>query len=244
MQKCDGSVPHTGGKRFAADSEYYQTMLRWLEAGVPNDPADVATVTGLEIYPPKAVLEGKDTTQQFIARAKYSDGTDRDVTNLARVPDEQRQLGPDQRRRPGDGGGPRRGVRHGPLRHVHRRQPGAGAAQGSCNTRRPRRRRPTTSTSWSTPSCRSIRVLPSELCSDEVFLRRVTIDITGLLPTVEEYQAFVADSRPGQAGQAGRPAARAQGVFRNLGPEVGQPADGQDARTRSATSRCSCTRTG
>ena len=41
-----------------------------------------------------------------------------------------------------------------------------------------------------------IRVLPSELCSDEVFLRRVTIDITGLLPTVEEYQAFMADADP------------------------------------------------
>ncbi len=83
MQKADGSVPHTGGKRFAPDSEYYQTVLRWLEAGVPHDPADVATPTALEIYPPKAVLEGEGATQQFIARAKYSDGTDRDVTNLA-----------------------------------------------------------------------------------------------------------------------------------------------------------------
>ena len=83
MQKCDGSVPHTGGKRFASDSESYQAILRWLEAGVPKDADNVATPTSLEIYPPKAVLEGKDTTQQFIARAKYSDGTDRDVTNLA-----------------------------------------------------------------------------------------------------------------------------------------------------------------
>ncbi len=41
-----------------------------------------------------------------------------------------------------------------------------------------------------------IRVLPSELCSDEVFLRRVTIDITGLLPTVEEYNEFMADNSP------------------------------------------------
>ncbi len=41
-----------------------------------------------------------------------------------------------------------------------------------------------------------IRVLPSELCTDEVFLRRVTIDITGILPTVEEYQEFLADASP------------------------------------------------
>ena len=37
----------------------------------------------VELYPPRSVLEGEGATQQFIARAKYSDGTDRDVTNLA-----------------------------------------------------------------------------------------------------------------------------------------------------------------
>ena len=41
----------------------------------------------------------------------------------------------------------------------------------------------TTSTSWWPPSCADLRIEPSGLCSDEVFLRRVTIDITGLLPT-------------------------------------------------------------
>ncbi len=39
-----------------------------------------------------------------------------------------------------------------------------------------------------------LRVLPSELCTDEEFLRRVTLDITGLLPTEEEYQQFMADA--------------------------------------------------
>ena len=41
-----------------------------------------------------------------------------------------------------------------------------------------------------------LRILPSELCTDEEFLRRVTIDITGLLPTVEEYEQFMADADP------------------------------------------------
>ncbi len=41
-----------------------------------------------------------------------------------------------------------------------------------------------------------LRMLPSALCTDEEFLRRVTMDITGQLPTVEEYQEFMADSRP------------------------------------------------
>ncbi|MEX1223649.1 MAG: DUF1549 and DUF1553 domain-containing protein, partial [Pirellulales bacterium] len=38
-----------------------------------------------------------------------------------------------------------------------------------------------------------LRVEPSDLCTDEEFLRRVTIDITGQMPTFEEYHQFMAD---------------------------------------------------
>jgi len=41
-----------------------------------------------------------------------------------------------------------------------------------------------------------LRIRPSERCDDGDFIRRVTIDITGLLPTIEEVNRFVADSAP------------------------------------------------
>ncbi len=195
MQKADGSVPHTGGKQFAADSEYYQSLLRWLEAGVPKDPADVPTPVALELYPPKAVLEGKDTTQQFIARARYSDGTDRDVTNLVVFLTNNDNSAPISR----DGlvTAAARGEAFVMARF-------ATHTVGSQVLVLPKDLQYTPPT---TPpvnyidelvgaKLQRIRVLPSDLCSDEVFLRRATIDITGLLPTVEEYQAFVADADP------------------------------------------------
>ena len=52
IQKSVGSVPHTGGKRFELDSEYAQTLLRWHRAGAANDPGEVPAVTKVEIYPP------------------------------------------------------------------------------------------------------------------------------------------------------------------------------------------------
>src|SRR5690606_3725859 len=41
-----------------------------------------------------------------------------------------------------------------------------------------------------------MKIAPSELCSDEEFVRRVHLDLTGLPPTAEKTRAFVADKRP------------------------------------------------
>jgi len=43
---------------------------------------------------------------------------------------------------------------------------------------------------------KKLRILPSDLCSDEVFLRRAHIDLTGTLPTPDEHDRFMADSDP------------------------------------------------
>ncbi len=83
MQKALGKVPHTGGKRFEEGCEMYQTLIRWLKAGAPADPGEVPKVVAVELYPKNGVLDGKGATQQITVRAKYSDGTDRDVTSLA-----------------------------------------------------------------------------------------------------------------------------------------------------------------
>ncbi|MEX2113596.1 MAG: DUF1549 domain-containing protein [Pirellulales bacterium] len=195
MQKGAGQVPHTGGKRFAEDSPYYQTVLRWLEAGVPNDPPEVATCTALEIYPPKAVLEGAGATQQFIARAKYSDGTDRDVTSLAVF------MTNNDNSAPMDTDGLVTAAARGEAFVMARF---ATHTVGSQVLVLPK------DLQYSPPAeppvnyvdelvnakLQKVRVLPSGLCDDETFLRRVTLDITGLMPTVEEYQQFVADADP------------------------------------------------
>ena len=68
IEKATGQIPHGGGKRFAIDSPYNQSLMRWLEAGAPADQKAVPKVVALDVFPPAAVIEGKGTTMQFIAR--------------------------------------------------------------------------------------------------------------------------------------------------------------------------------
>ncbi len=195
MEKTIGAVPHSGGKRFAPESEYYQTMLRWLEAGAPNDPSAVPEVLSVELYPRQFVLEGEGATQQMIARAKYADGTDRDVTNLAVFltnNDNSAAISAD-----GLVTAANRGEAFVMARF-------ATHTVGSQALVLPKDLQYTPPTE--TPvnyvdelvnaKLHKLRLEPSELCSDDVFLRRVTIDITGVLPTEQEFQEFTADTDP------------------------------------------------
>ena len=192
MTKSVGSVPHTGGKRFGTDSEYYATMLRWLKAGGNNDAGEVPKVLSVELYPPSAVLDGADTTQQLTVRAKYSDGTDRDVTNLAVFMsnnDTAATVSPEG------------------LVTAHERGEAFIMARFETHTVGRQFITLPKGLQYEDPKTpefnfvdnlvyaklKKLRIVASDMCTDEEFLRRAHLDIIGVLPTVEEYTAFIDD---------------------------------------------------
>ena len=188
-------MPHTGGKRFDADSEYYATLLRWLEAGAPHDAAPTPAVVGVDLYPPSAVLDGEGATQQFIARARYSDGTDRDVTTLAVFLTNNDNSAPDHAPTAWSPPPPAARRSSWPASTRTPSAPRSSCCRRTCSTRR----RPITGNyidELVDAKLKKLRILPSGVCTDEEFLRRVTLDITGLLPTADEYAAFMADADP------------------------------------------------
>lgn len=191
MEKAIGAVPHTGGKLFGADSQYYQTLLRWLQAGAPADAGEPPHVTELEFYPPKAVIEGEGSTQQFIARAQYSDGTDRDVTDLTvflTSNDNSAAMSKD---------GLVTAAARGEAFVMGRFETKTVGSQVLVLPKDLEYTAPPTTGNYVdelvAAKLMKLRILPSGLCTDEEFLRRVTLDITGTLPTEEEYYAFVED---------------------------------------------------
>ena len=193
MEKATGKVPHTGGERFKEADEMYGTLLRWLDAGAPADPPTVAKPVSVELYPAQAVLDGKGAKQRLTVRAKYSDGTDRDVTSLAffmSTNDRSASVSPD-----GIVTGGERGEAFVLIRF-------ATFAVTSQFITLPK------ALEFQFPAVpennyidtlvhaklKKLRITPSELCDDETFLRRVFLDIVGLTPTPDEHARFMNSS--------------------------------------------------
>ncbi|MCA9210875.1 MAG: DUF1549 domain-containing protein, partial [Planctomycetales bacterium] len=191
VEKSIGSVPHTGGKRFDKDSEYYAKMIEWLKAGAPNDQGTPPNVVKLDIFPPAAVIEGENSTQQFIARAHYSDGSIRDVTHLTTF------LTSNDNSAPIDENGLVTAAARGEAFVMGRFETHTVGSQVLVLPKDLQYEAPAVAGNYIDEligdKLNKIRVLPSDLCSDEEFLRRVTVDIAGMLPTEEEYIEFTTD---------------------------------------------------
>ncbi len=198
LTKAVGSVPHTGGKLFDTDHAFYDTLKGWLDAGAPDDPQDIATVTKVEIFPQDIVLEGGGATQPITVRAHYSDGSDRDVTDLAVLMTSNEvsaAIGDDGVITAGKRGeafvmarfdahtvGTPVVVVPGPTPDTPaypEHLASANYIDDHINTK-----------------LRKMRIAPSELVDDAKYMRRVYLDIVGQLPPVEELDAFVADQAP------------------------------------------------
>lgn len=196
LKKAAGSVPHSGGKLFAEDSDYYATLLEWLQNGAPKDPADAQppAVTSVDFYPPQAVLEGEAASQRFVAVANYADGTTRDVSRLAAFSTNNptsTEVDPY--------GGVIAGAR-GEAFIMARFDTHTVGSQVLVLPEGLQYTAPPITGNYIDQlvgkKMQQLRILPSEICTDEEYLRRATIDITGLLPTPEEYEAFMKDTAP------------------------------------------------
>jgi hypothetical protein len=195
VEKSTGAVPHTGGKRFALESELCQNLVGWIAAGCPADPATIPTCTGLEIYPKQAVLDGEGATQQATVVAHYSDGTDRDVTSLALFLSNN-----DNSASINDAG----------LVTAGKRGEAFVMARFSTHTVGSQYIVLPKGLQFTFPPAnpvnyvdelvneklKKLRIAPSTICDDETFLRRTYLDLTGTLPTVDDYNRFVSGADP------------------------------------------------
>lgn len=195
LEKVTNTVPHTGGKLFDTNHADYRTLLRWLQAGAPDDGADAPVPVGVELLPPKVVFSGKGGTQKMVVLAKYSDGSIRDATRLALYLSNNESVTAVDK----DGVVKANG-RGGAFAFARFSKFTVGAEVIVLPT--------DDQFAWpNTPESnyvdslvfdklKKLHLAPSDLCTDESFLRRVYLDLIGLPPSRAEYDRFVADARP------------------------------------------------
>lgn len=190
--KAIGGVPHSGGKRMEPDSQYAASVLDWLEAGAKIDAEQPPACTSVEIFPKQAVLEGEGAAQRMVAVAHFADGTTRDVTTLAAFTTNN-----DRSAAVTDLGAVTAGVR-GEAFVMARYDTHTVGSQILTLPKDLEYSAPEITGNYIDQrvgeKLTKLRIVPSGLCTDEEFLRRATIDISGQLPTIEEYSEFMADT--------------------------------------------------
>lgn len=195
--KGAGKVSHTGGERFKEGGLEYESLIRWLEAGVPNDPPDVIKPVSMEILPRQAVLEGEGATQQMTVRATYSDGSKRDVTRLCLF------LSNNDTSATIDPNGQVKAGQRGEAFVMARFATFTVGSQVIVIPKGVDYRWPNVPENNYIDTLvfnkhKKLRITPSELCSDEVFLRRAYLDIVGVLPTRSETERYLSGPAEGR----------------------------------------------
>jgi hypothetical protein len=193
LQKAAGLMKHEGGARFSKDSWQYQIFREWIKAGAPRSKG-TGEIAGIEISPKEYVFAQVGQTVQMKVTAKFADGTSEDITPFCdyRAQDDAIArvsiLGEIKALQPGDSG----------FVVLYRGK--VSSARILVPTNAAGEVKYPAAVNYIDDEIfaklKKLNVVPSDLSSDAEFLRRVTIDVTGALPTPEEIRTFLADKSP------------------------------------------------
>lgn len=194
LRKPTLTIPHGGGMRFGVDSATYNVLLGWIAAGVPPPLPGDAKLTSVESTPVSRTLSiGEKLPLRITAR--YSDGSERDVTGTSRLEvlnDGVAGISPEGVVTAKAGGVTAVLARYmGKTAVVNVTAPYAAEPEAFPEFRAANYIDEILIATW-----RKLSLRPARRSSDNQFLRRVYLDLIGILPTEEEVRDFLADPSP------------------------------------------------
>ncbi|HEY2840532.1 MAG TPA: DUF1549 domain-containing protein, partial [Pirellulales bacterium] len=196
LTKPTGLTPHKGGLRFASDSLEYRVIAEWIAAGAPAPRPEDPRIEELQMLPPGVVLR-PGLKQQFVVRARFSDGRWEDVTRWAKYTSANEsvtQAGDDgQVSVVGYGEGVLTAWYASRVAVASVSSPFAKPVPPEIFAKAPRRN---FIDDLVLAKLSSLNIPPSAPAADGEFLRRAYVDTIGALPTAEESRAFLADASP------------------------------------------------
>lgn len=200
LLKATAKVGHQGGKRIDPDGPFYRQLRDWIADGATLDLATAPKLEGIDILPATAVVTGLDQPLPLCVTAHYADGSARDVSTLtlwSSSNDAALSI---------DGHGD--GTTHGEGEAYVLARYGGFAVVAQVQVHED-------ATPFPWPDVPAVNfvdtlvhdklqrahVLPTPVCSDEVFVRRLFLDLLDVLPTVQETTSFVQDPNADKRAQ-------------------------------------------
>ncbi len=187
------SVAHEGGKIFEQDSAEYNLLARWIADGTPERDENAATLVSIRVAPEEQTLQ-PGGAQQLQVTAAFSDGSERDVTAVATYASSDEAVAAvDQKGNVTAAGGGQAVV---VVSHARQFAVARFIVPQPLTAPFPEFPPNNKIDELVLTQLQRLGIPPSELCSDEVFLRRVYLDTIGTLPAAEQARAFLADTDP------------------------------------------------
>ena len=188
-------VSHAGGRRLRTGDASHTVLRTWIAEGLKLDAKEVPTLQKIEVFPRQRVLNQPAEKQQLTVTGTFSDGSKRDLTALTVFSSSNENVaGVDE------------------LGLVEKTGRGESAILAryldKMDTSYLTFLEEVPGFAWNNPAehnfidqiafskMKQLQILPSEICNDEEFLRRATLDGIGRLPSISETQAFLNDESP------------------------------------------------
>ena len=192
--KPTAAVRHKGGKFIHEDSDDYKLLIEWIQQGAPGPSTDDTELNRIELSPALSQLN-KGDTQPLTVHAFFSDGTKRDVTRWARfTPTDATIAEVDEAtglaKVIGYGEGAISVWYSGQIALARITSPWPSVIPDEVFARTPKRN---VIDKRVIEQLRRLNLKPSKPSSDSEFIRRVYLDVVGMLPTPQETKAFLAD---------------------------------------------------
>ncbi|MDG3007953.1 DUF1549 domain-containing protein [Paludisphaera mucosa] len=197
LDKPTGVVPHAGGVLMKPGDAYYEIVKSWIAQGAKLDRA-ASKVARIAVFPANPIVQLPGATQQIRVVATFHDGVVRDVTREAFLESGNTEVAATKP--------------HGLVAAIRRGEaPILVRYEGSYASTTLTVMGDRTGFAWTPPPTYGridelvaakwarLKIQPSGVCTDAEYLRRVSLDLTGLPPTAEEVRAFLADPAESKA---------------------------------------------
>jgi len=199
LRKATFQIPHGGGVRFQPNSLEYRAIVDWIKGNMVYENGG-PELQELEVYPAERIVIGAGGKQKLVVTGLYSDGSRMDLTPVVRYTSNDEGIAAV------NDAGEVTTKKTGETSIMVRTLGKAAVMKIAVIESAPGRDYPSIPASNFIDEIvfaklRRLNIVPSELSNDSEFIRRVYLDTTGVLPSIQETKQFLASQDPLKRGQ-------------------------------------------